>query len=45
MVLHFDKCRNEARMGRRGTVACVFDPVTMALTYDAGATQKARAQW
>ena len=45
MVLHFDKCRNEARMGRRGTIACVFDPAAMTLTFDGGATQGARAKW
>lgn len=44
-VIRFDKCRNEARMGRRGTIACVFDPANMTLQYDHGATQKARTLW
>jgi AAA domain len=45
MILHFDKCRNEARMGKRGTIACMFDPAAMRLEYDRGATQEARKIW
>jgi hypothetical protein len=45
MVLHFDKNRDEEVMGRRGTVACVFDPKRMTLQEDRGATAKARQTW
>ena len=45
MVLHFDKCKDEEVMGRRGTVACVFDPKRMRLELDEGATVKARKLW
>jgi hypothetical protein len=45
MVLNFDKNRVEEVMGRRGTIACVYDPMTMTLTFDPGATAEARKQW
>ena len=45
MVLHFDKAKDEEVMGRRGTVACGFDPKRMTLDADEGATQKAREAW
>jgi hypothetical protein len=45
MVLHFDKAKDEEVMGRKGTVACVFDPKSMTLTEDKGATMKARESW
>jgi hypothetical protein len=45
MVLHFDKAKDEEVMGRRGTVACVFDPKTLTLIEDQGATAKARQLW
>jgi AAA domain len=45
MVLHFDKAKDEEVMGRRGTVACIFDPKAMTLTEDAGATAAARRSW
>jgi len=45
MVLHLDKAKDEEVMGRRGTVACVFDPKSMTLEADEGATAKAREAW
>ena len=45
MVLHFDKAKDEEVMGRRGTVACVFDAKSMTLTFDQGATVEARKSW
>src|SRR5262249_50255862 len=45
MLLHFDKAKNEETQGARGTVAVAFDPKTMSLTKDAGATEEARKQW
>jgi hypothetical protein len=45
MVLHFDKCKDEEVMGRRGTIACVFDPRRMTLELDEGATAEARKLW
>lgn len=45
LILHFDKARNEEQMGIRGTVVCVYDPKTMGLTYDNGATAEVRKLW
>jgi hypothetical protein len=45
MLLRFDKAKSEETQGRRGTVACVFDPKHMTLSKDAGATEEARKQW
>lgn len=45
MLLHFDKAKDEEVMGKRGTVACVFDPLRMSLTQDLGATMEARKLW
>lgn len=45
MLLHFDKAKDEEVMGKRGTIACVFDPLRMSLTYDRGATEEARKSW
>ena len=45
MVLYFDKAKDEETMGARGTIACAFDPKTMMLTKDGGATEKAQELW
>jgi hypothetical protein len=45
MLLHFDKAKDEEVMGKRGTVACAFDPLKMSLTFDQGATMEARKLW
>lgn len=45
MLLHFDKAKDEEVMGKRGTIACVFDPLNMSLAYDRGATMEARKSW
>jgi hypothetical protein len=45
MLLHFDKCKDEEVMGSLGTVVCVFDPKTMTLKEDCGATLEAKEHW
>jgi hypothetical protein len=45
MLVRFDKAKNEETQGVRGTVAVAFDPKTMTLTRDAGATEEARKRW
>lgn len=45
MLLHFDKAKDEEVMGKRGTIACVFDPLRMGLEEDRGATLEARKLW
>lgn len=45
MLLHFDKAKDEEVMGNRGTIACVFDPLNMQLTFDRGASMEARKSW
>ncbi|MGI9521251.1 MAG: AAA family ATPase [Hyphomicrobiaceae bacterium] len=45
MIIRTDKTKDNEAMGREITTACVFDPETMSLKYDAGATRKARVVW
>lgn len=45
MVLRFDKFKDEETMGKKGTVACVYDPKTMTLVEDVGASAMARQSW
>jgi hypothetical protein len=47
MVLHFDKFKVEGpmAMGKRGTIACVFDQKTMSLSFDQGASIEAKKLW
>ena len=45
MLIHFDKAKDEEIMGKRGTMACVFDPREMSLIEDKGATLEARKTW
>lgn len=44
-VLYFDKTKNEETMGKRGPIACLFDPKRMSLVQDIGATMQVRTIW
>src|SRR5262249_20983189 len=44
-ILRFDKNRHEETMGRKGTIACAFDPKTMQLSYDQAPSAEVAKLW